>query len=52
MLNVATIVGDRTYQYSLPLTLAGILMLITTSVFAFGVRRLEQLMPKTGIPLR
>ena len=52
MLNVATIVGDRTYQYSLPLTLAGILMLITTSVFAFGVRLLEHLMPKTGITLR
>jgi polar amino acid transport system permease protein len=52
MLNVATIVGDRTYQYSLPLTLAAGLMLVTTSFFALIVRLLEQRLPKTGIHLQ
>lgn len=52
MFNVATIIGDRTYQYSLPLTLAGILMLITTSFFAFIIRLLDRHLPKTGITLR
>lgn len=52
MLNLAIIVGDRTYQYSIPLTLAGILMLIVTSVFAYLVRIVEFRLPKTGITLR
>jgi polar amino acid transport system permease protein len=52
MFNVATIIGDRTYQYSLPLTLAGILMLITTSLFALIIRLLDRRLPKTGITLR
>jgi polar amino acid transport system permease protein len=52
MFNVATIIGDRTYQYSLPLTLAGILMLITTSFFALIIRLLDRRLPKTGITLR
>lgn len=52
MLSVATIIGDRTYQYSLPLTVVAFLMLLTTSFFSYVVRLLEQRLPKTGIPLR
>lgn len=52
MLSVATIIGDRTYQYSLPLTIVAFLMLLTTSFFSYVVRLLEQRLPKTGIPLR
>ncbi|MBX3566601.1 MAG: ectoine/hydroxyectoine ABC transporter permease subunit EhuD [Rhizobiaceae bacterium] len=52
MLNLAIIVGDRTYHYTIPLTLAGVLMLLVTSVFAYLVRFIEFTVPKTGIRLR
>lgn len=52
MLNYAIIIGDRTYQYSVPLTLAGILMLAVTSLFSWGVRVLEFMIPKTGVAMR
>lgn len=51
MLSVAMLVGDQTYQYTLPLSLAGVLMLVTTSVFAQLVRLVELRLPKTGIML-
>jgi polar amino acid transport system permease protein len=52
MLNYAIIIGDRTYQYSVPLTLAGLLMLLVTSIFAWGVRIVEFMVPKAGVALR
>ena len=52
MLNLAIIVGDRTYQYTIPLSIAGILMLIVTSVFSYLIRLVEFSLPKRGIPLR
>ncbi len=52
MMNLAIIIGDRTYQYTVPLTTAGILMLLVTSVFATLVRIVETLLPRRGIPLR
>jgi polar amino acid transport system permease protein len=52
MLNLAIIVGDRTYQYTIPLTIAGILMLLVTSVFSYLIRLVEFSLPKRGVPLR
>ncbi len=52
MLNYAIIIGDRTYQYSVPLTMAGILMLLVTSVFAWCVRIVEFVVPRAGVTLR
>lgn len=52
MLNYAIMIGDRTYQYSLPLSMAGGLMLLITSVFAGLIRGAEFLLPRRGIPLR
>lgn len=52
MLNYAIIIGDRTYQYSIPLTMAGALMLAITTVFASFVRFVEARVPKAGVPLR
>lgn len=52
MLNYAIIIGDRTYQYSVPLTLAGMLMLFVTSLFAWIVRMVEFIVPKEGVALR
>jgi polar amino acid transport system permease protein len=52
ILNYAIIIGDRTYQYSVPLTLAGLLMLAVTSIFSWGVRILEYMIPKAGVAMR
>ena len=52
MLNVAKIIGDRTFNYLVPLSMVGGLYLILTLVAAQGVRRLDRALPKTGIPLK
>ncbi|MAK55421.1 MAG: ectoine/hydroxyectoine ABC transporter permease subunit EhuD, partial [Pusillimonas sp.] len=52
MLNVAKIIGDRTFNYLIPLSMVGGLYLIMTLVAAAGVRYLDTRLPKQGIPLR
>lgn len=52
MLDVAKIIGDRTFQYMIPLTLVGILFLILTVIAAAVVRFIERRLPKAGIPLK
>ena len=52
MMNLAIIIGDRTYEYTIPLTIAGGLMLLVTSVFSYGIRLIEFALPKQGVPLR
>lgn len=52
MLNVAKIVGDRTFNYLVPLSLVGALYLIMTLVASGGVRLLDNWLPKQGIPLK
>jgi polar amino acid transport system permease protein len=52
MLNVARIIGDRTFNYLIPLTMVGALYLILTLLASAGVRQLDRSLPKTGIPLR
>ncbi|MGB7482838.1 ectoine/hydroxyectoine ABC transporter permease subunit EhuD [Castellaniella ginsengisoli] len=52
MLNVARIIGDRTFNYMVPLTLVGLLYLIMTLLAAALVRHLDDKLPKQGIPLR
>jgi polar amino acid transport system permease protein len=52
MLNVAKIIGDRTFNYLIPLSMVGGLYLIMTLVAAAGVRYLDVHLPKQGIPLR
>jgi polar amino acid transport system permease protein len=52
MLNVAKIVGDRTFNYLVPLSLVGALYLIMTLVASTGVRLLDTWLPKQGIPLK
>jgi len=52
MLNVAKIVGDRTFNYLIPLSLVGGLYLIMTLVASTGVRLLDAWLPKQGIPLK
>jgi len=52
MLNVAKIIGDRTFNYLIPLSMVGVIYLILTIVASYGVRYLDTHLPKRGIPLR
>lgn len=52
MLNVARIIGDRTFNYLIPLSMVGALYLILTLVASAAIRRLDMKLPKEGIPLR
>ncbi|MBE1206149.1 ectoine/hydroxyectoine ABC transporter permease subunit EhuD [Aminobacter carboxidus] len=52
MLNVAKIIGDRTFDYLVPLSLVGCLYLIMTLVASAGVRVLDTHLPKQGLPLK
>lgn len=50
MLNVATIVGDRTFKYLVPLSMVAGLHLIMTLVASAGIRLLDYCLPKQGNP--
>lgn len=52
MLNVAKIIGDRTFNYLVPLTMVGALYLILTLIASAGVRYLDARLPRQGLPLR
>ncbi|PWF22217.1 ectoine/hydroxyectoine ABC transporter permease subunit EhuD [Corticimicrobacter populi] len=52
MLNVARIIGDRTFDYLIPLSMVGGLYLIMTLVASAGVRWLDARLPKQGVPLK
>jgi polar amino acid transport system permease protein len=52
MLNVAKIIGDRTFNYLIPLSMVGGLYLIMTLFASAGVRYLDTRLPKQGLPLR
>ncbi|MCX5519104.1 ectoine/hydroxyectoine ABC transporter permease subunit EhuD [Kaistia defluvii] len=52
MLNVAKIIGDRTFNYLIPLSMVGGLYLIMTLVASAGVRLLDRYLPKQGLPLK
>lgn len=52
MLNLAKIIGDRTFRYLVPLSMVGGLFLILTILSSLLVRFTERKLPKDGIPLR
>lgn len=52
VLNVARIIGDRTFDYLIPLSMVGGLYLIMTLVASAAVRQLDIHLPKQGIPLK
>lgn len=52
MLNVAKIIGDRTFNYLIPLSMVGALYLLMTLVASWLIRLLDQRLPKEGIPLK
>ena len=52
MLDVAQIIGDRTFDYFTPLTMVGILYLIMTIISAYIINFVDRRLPKDGIPMR
>ncbi len=52
MLNVASVIGDRTFEYQVPLSMVGLIFLILTLLCSAGIRGIEALLPRSGIPLR
>lgn len=52
MLNVAMLIGDRTFKYFVPLTMVGALFLVVTLAASWLVRFFDTRLPKSGIPLR
>ncbi|GAB3675115.1 ectoine/hydroxyectoine ABC transporter permease subunit EhuD [Salinisphaera aquimarina] len=52
VLNVATIIGDRTYRYMVPITMVGVLFLILTLISAALVKFLESRLPRAGIAVK
>lgn len=52
MLSVATIIGDRTFNYLIPLSMVGVMFLILTVIAATLVRIIDAILPKQGVPLK
>lgn len=52
MLQVAQVIGDRTFRYLVPLSEVGLLFLVLTILSSLLVRLVEATLPKHGIPLR
>ncbi len=52
MLMAANIIGQRTFEYLIPLTMVGALYLVLTIVASLTVRFIDASLPKQGIPLK
>lgn len=52
MMTIARIIGDRTFNYLVPLTMVGGLYLILTLLASLLVRFIDMKLPKSGIPLK
>lgn len=52
MMGLATMIGERSFEYLVPLTLVGLIFLLLTLICSAGLHRLEKSLPKAGIPLR
>lgn len=52
MLGLANMIGERTFEYLVPLSMVGIIFLLLTLICSAGIHRLEKVLPKAGIPLR
>lgn len=52
MMGLANMIGERTFEYLVPLTLVGVIFLLLTLICSAGLHRLQKALPKAGIPLR
>jgi polar amino acid transport system permease protein len=46
MLNLANMIGDRTFEYLVPLSMVGLIFPIMTTLCFFGIHALERALPK------
>lgn len=52
MMGLANMIGERTFEYLVPLTLVGLIFLLLTLICSAGLHRLQKALPKAGISLR
>lgn len=52
MLGLANMIGDRTFEYLVPLSMVGLIFLILTLILSAGLHVLERVLPKRGFALR
>jgi polar amino acid transport system permease protein len=52
MLNLANLIGDRTFEYLIPLSLVGLIFLVLTLVCSALIHAIERILPKRGLALR
>lgn len=52
MMALANMIGERTFEYLVPLTLVGLIFLLLTLICSAGLHQLQKALPKAGIPLR
>ncbi|MBA4799667.1 ectoine/hydroxyectoine ABC transporter permease subunit EhuD [Allorhizobium sp. NPDC080224] len=52
MMGLANMIGERTFEYLVPLTLVGVIFLLLTLISSAGLHRLQKALPKSGIPMR
>jgi polar amino acid transport system permease protein len=52
MLSLANMIGDRTFEYLVPLSLVGLIFPMMTTLCSVGIHALERVTPKAGIALR
>lgn len=52
MLNLANMIGDRTFEYLVPLSLVGLIFPVMTTLCSVGIHALERVLPKAGLALR
>ena len=52
MLGLANIIGERTFEYLVPLSMVGLIFLPMTFICSALVYMIERALPKSGIPLR
>ncbi len=52
MMGLANMIGERTFEYLVPLTLVGLIFLLLTIICSAGLSCLQRALPKAGIPLR
>lgn len=52
MLDLAKAIGDQTYRYVVPLSMVGAIFFVLTLASAAAVRKIEAVLPRTGIRLQ
>lgn len=52
MMGLANMIGERSFEYLVPLTLVGLIFLLLSLLSSFMLHRLQRRLPQAGIPLK